>query len=78
MFTNKHPGIFTLLCYFLWTKEGDMREAREIQGRPEDSEDTPKERKRAFVEPKLTFVEPELVKHGDLVHVTGFFGTFSP
>ncbi len=55
-----------------------MREAREIQGRPEDSEDTAKERKPAFVEPKLTFVEPELVKHGDLVHVTGFFGTFSP
>ena len=34
--------------------------------------------KRPFIEPKLTFVTPKLVKHGDLVDVTGVFGTFSP
>ena len=34
--------------------------------------------KRPFTEPKLTFVTPKLVKHGDLVEVTGFFGGFSP
>ena len=34
--------------------------------------------KRPFIVPKLTFVTPKLVKHGDLVEVTGFFGTFSP
>ncbi len=34
--------------------------------------------KRPFTEPKLTFVTPKLVKHGDLVTVTGVFGTFSP
>ena len=34
--------------------------------------------KRKITEPKLTFVTPKLVKHGDLVEVTGFFGGFSP
>ena len=36
------------------------------------------EEKRPFIEPKLTFVTPKLVKHGDLVDVTGFFSTFHP
>lgn len=36
------------------------------------------EAKRPFVEPKLSYVEPELVRHGDMAEVTGFFGPFSP
>ena len=34
--------------------------------------------KKTFVEPKLTWVEPELVEHGHVETVAGFFGSFSP
>ena len=34
--------------------------------------------KKTFTEPKLTWIEPELVPHGQVETVAGFFGTFSP
>ena len=55
-----------------------MRAEEKTYEQPDNAKDMADSKKRTFVEPKLTFVEPELVKHGDLVHVTGFFGTFSP
>jgi hypothetical protein len=36
--------------------------------------------KKPWQEPKLVFVEPKLIKHGELVQLTGvsFFGEFEP
>ena len=34
--------------------------------------------KKPFTEPKLTWIEPELVPHGSVETVAGFFGSFSP
>ena len=50
----------------------------EQHGSEESARIVESEEKRPFTEPKLTFMTPKLVKHGDLVEVTGFFGTFSP
>lgn len=47
---------------------------------PQDSqlEEANKGVKKPFTEPKLTWIEPELVPHGTVETVAGFFGTFSP
>ena len=51
------------------TEEHDSEESARIAGTEE---------KQPFTEPKLAFLTPELVKHGSLVGVTGWFGDFSP
>ncbi len=43
-----------------------------------DVNNSKSEEKRPFEEPKLKFLEPKLEKHGEIVNLTGFFGTFSP